>query len=546
VNLKDVKVHADNDDHFVVSHGSGTPFRVAKKGIDKLTLTKIQMHHATQHLYDGGMVDGMDSAPDPAAWDPMAPDPSTQTYGFEGGSSLEPVPGSEVSDQPTGGPAVTTPQMQASLEQDKAKGDSAVDTAAEPPTKESAPEDGKEGAAPEPPPAIAAPKPIAINSGPNIDKQLQAGDAMAQDAVRAQAKTAEAEGRAMLALQQQSEARRAALQQNTAAAYKANLAKKDAMMQDIAKGSVNPDHWVQSLSTGQKITGALAMILGGLGAGLSGGRNQALDIINAQIERDIDTQKANLTKKENLVRMYMEEGHSIQEAGRLAAADARDSTAAQLDMLGSKFMGEKAGNAAQSTLAALTKQSATDRQTAFSNTQGNQLRALDIAEKKQVMQLRPVIQAVTVAAESGKSVPMQYRAYLDHDRVVNLGNGKVAYANTSKDRDEAVAAQEALRNGLAAAKRAKELSGTSGFGGADTQAGQLAVTDMQNAYQAALGRSNAPRGKQEEELSSALSNPTSFWKTKAGINKVLSMYEQILKKHAGSTLSTRLVGGGKD
>lgn len=49
-------------------------------------------------------------------------------------------------------------------------------------------------------------------------------------------------------------------------------------------------------STGQKITAALSIALGGFVQGMQGGENMALNIINDAIERDLQIQQANLSK----------------------------------------------------------------------------------------------------------------------------------------------------------------------------------------------------------------------------------------------------------
>ncbi len=68
---------------------------------------------------------------------------------------------------------------------------------------------------------------------------------------------------------------------------------------DLLKSStVKPNQLYENLSTGSKIQAGLAIGLGALGAAFTGGPNQALGIIQNAIDRDIDTQKANVGIRE--------------------------------------------------------------------------------------------------------------------------------------------------------------------------------------------------------------------------------------------------------
>ena len=67
------------------------------------------------------------------------------------------------------------------------------------------------------------------------------------------------------------------------------------------KNRVDPSRYWSSMDTGNKIQAALAIALGGIGAGLTGGENQALKIINKAIDADIDAQKENRNSLYNIM-----------------------------------------------------------------------------------------------------------------------------------------------------------------------------------------------------------------------------------------------------
>lgn len=88
----------------------------------------------------------------------------------------------------------------------------------------------------------------------------------------------------------------------------------EAIKQDYATGQINPNRYFENRGTFGNIRTALGMILGGIGAGLTGGENPALKFINAQINRDIESQKANLGKKENLLSANLRQYGNIRDA----------------------------------------------------------------------------------------------------------------------------------------------------------------------------------------------------------------------------------------
>lgn len=70
---------------------------------------------------------------------------------------------------------------------------------------------------------------------------------------------------------------------------------------------INPNHYMESKSTLGRVATAMGLFLGGLGAGISHvGGNPVLDFINRQIDRDIDSQKANNEKRKTIYGAYKE------------------------------------------------------------------------------------------------------------------------------------------------------------------------------------------------------------------------------------------------
>ena len=78
------------------------------------------------------------------------------------------------------------------------------------------------------------------------------------------------------------------------------------LMNAFMTQKVDPSRLWSNASTGSKISAGIGLILGGLGAGLTGGPNQALQVINRLVDQDIDAQKTELGKKQTLYSMNLQ------------------------------------------------------------------------------------------------------------------------------------------------------------------------------------------------------------------------------------------------
>lgn len=82
----------------------------------------------------------------------------------------------------------------------------------------------------------------------------------------------------------------------------------------VEAGQIDPHQWWNSKSTGSQILTAIGMMFAGAGAGVSGHPEMAGKAIDAAIERDIDSQKANLQNKQTLLGKYMEMYNNLPQA----------------------------------------------------------------------------------------------------------------------------------------------------------------------------------------------------------------------------------------
>lgn len=93
----------------------------------------------------------------------------------------------------------------------------------------------------------------------------------------------------------------------------------------IATQEIDANHYFTDIGTGGKIATAIALALGGIGAGLTKGPNLAYESLQKAIDRDIEAQKADLGKKQTLL------SHNIQRYGNMASGIA--ATAMQLNAM---------------------------------------------------------------------------------------------------------------------------------------------------------------------------------------------------------------------
>lgn len=77
---------------------------------------------------------------------------------------------------------------------------------------------------------------------------------------------------------------------------------------------IDPNRYLGKMDTGQKMLTAVGLILGGAGAGLAGGPNQALEFLNKSIDRDIEAQKLGLEKKSTIYKANLQMLHDEDAA----------------------------------------------------------------------------------------------------------------------------------------------------------------------------------------------------------------------------------------
>lgn len=97
----------------------------------------------------------------------------------------------------------------------------------------------------------------------------------------------------------------------------------DRINKEIISKKIDPNRYMANMSTFGKVATALGLILGGIGQGMTGGKeNLALRMLEKSIDNDLDAQKEELGKKNNLLTAYYKMYGDIQQARAAAKATA--------------------------------------------------------------------------------------------------------------------------------------------------------------------------------------------------------------------------------
>ncbi len=140
-------------------------------------------------------------------------------------------------------------------------------------------------------------------------------------------------------------------------------AENEKLSQEVANTNIDPQRYMHSLSTGQKIGAAIAMVVGGIGAGLSRGPNLAMQTIQNAINADIDAQKANLGKKQSLLSTNLQKYKDMRLAEQATMMQMNAMTQGQIAATTAKYGGAAGQANAMAALGQLKNKNLQDSMT---------------------------------------------------------------------------------------------------------------------------------------------------------------------------------------
>lgn len=172
--------------------------------------------------------------------------------------------------------------------------------------------------APPAPPAPPAPQAIAPNGMPqmsgNVAQDVKQGTQGTINALGEQAKAEGQLGQMQAGIYNKSANDQQKLIDDYQVKSQANMGEIENAIKDYKAQDINPNHWWDSKTTGDKIGTAVGLLLSGLGG------NNANDYIQKQIENDVNAQVKNMDKRHNVVGAYMDQFKNINAATNMASA----------------------------------------------------------------------------------------------------------------------------------------------------------------------------------------------------------------------------------
>lgn len=135
-------------------------------------------------------------------------------------------------------------------------------------------------------------------------------------------------------------------------AYRKQTEKLDSEISDLQKNiatqKIDPNRIWSNASTGNRVTAGISLLLGGLSQGLTGAKsNPAMDVINNAIDRDIDAQKAELGKKQNLLSLNLAKYGRLDQAFQATKLQIMAVTQAKINQQAAQMGSKQALGAAQ-------------------------------------------------------------------------------------------------------------------------------------------------------------------------------------------------------
>lgn len=212
----------------------------------------------------------------------------------------------------------------------------------------------------------------------------------------------------------------------------------ETLAQEVAKTNIDPRNYFHNMSTGQRIGNAIALIVGGIGAGLTHGPNMALQAMNNAIERDMEAQKMNLGKKQSLLSLNMQRFKDIRAAQTATLMQMNAMTQGLVAANSAKYGGLAGAAGTQALLGQMKNQ--------------NLEQALNL--KNQVFQLG--LQEHLASGDVSKDNPLDYVRWVvpaDKQPEVAKELGQADYATRNHDRmmklwDEANSEQKFYKTGF--------------------------------------------------------------------------------------------------
>lgn len=89
---------------------------------------------------------------------------------------------------------------------------------------------------------------------------------------------------------------------------------REILQKQLATREVDPDRYINNMTLGRRVSTGIGLILGGIGGSLTGKENPALQMLNQAIDHDVNAQKANIDKDNNLLSQNLKQYGNLNDA----------------------------------------------------------------------------------------------------------------------------------------------------------------------------------------------------------------------------------------
>lgn len=304
--FKDFQIFNESDDAFEIGHPNGRKINVKKKGLNEKSIAEIQKLKGRKNFAEGGEVSSSDelniTPPEGMYFDAPSgqylenPSPvatgrdAAAKYFMNDQSANQPTPANAdfiAQNQPVVGQILDSPGSVGGTT-------TAVDQAppVSPGEQNQIPEARPTDQIGKDPQAMLSEKQGGINSALEAEKgfNFQIGQAQANQAIE--------ESQAIKQVQSKIDTMQT--QQDLVNKYKMQ---DDNFAKLMIDKKIDPNRYYKNMTTGDKISQGIALVLGGIGAGLTGQPNAALGLLKDNIDRDIEAQKNDQSNTMNLWKM---------------------------------------------------------------------------------------------------------------------------------------------------------------------------------------------------------------------------------------------------
>lgn len=125
--------------------------------------------------------------------------------------------------------------------------------------------------------------------------------------------------------------------------YNKQMAAEDARFEEAMKtDQIKPQTIYGNKDFGQKVSTFIGLLLGGLGAGLTGGENVVQKMLDKQIEMDVEEQKRQSEKKTNLYKIHLERLGNRRDAEIATANNLKQVALMKMEEAAGLYGGNKA------------------------------------------------------------------------------------------------------------------------------------------------------------------------------------------------------------